>query len=106
MQRRNLLSLAAAAACSALLLGTAGCSDKAADENRIRVGVTAGPHADIVTKAAEVAKQKGLTVEVVEFTDEERQAFADACHEQVWPKLAQTFTQEFLDGVLNSAKAN
>ena len=38
--------------------------------------------------------------------DEERQAFADACHEQVWPKLAQTFTQEFLDGVLNSAKAN
>ena len=40
MQRRNLLSLAAAAACSALLLGTAGCSDK----------------------AAEVAKQKGLTV--------------------------------------------
>ena len=66
MQRRNLLSLAAAAACSALLLGTAGCSDKAADENRIRVGVTAGPHADIVTKAAEVAKQKGLTVEVVE----------------------------------------
>lgn len=45
-------------------------------------------------------------IEVVEFTDEERQAFADACHEQVWPKLAQTFTQEFLDGVLNSAKAN
>ena len=31
--------------------------------------MTAGPHADIVTKAAEVAKQKGLTVEVVEFTD-------------------------------------
>ena len=47
MQRRNLLSLAAAAACSVLLLGTAGCSDK----------------------AAEVAKQKGLTLEVVEFTD-------------------------------------
>ena len=45
-------------------------------------------------------------VSQVEFTDEERQAFADACHEQVWPKLAQTFTQEFLDGVLNSAKAN
>ena len=45
-------------------------------------------------------------IEVVEFTDEERQAFADACHKQVWPKLAQTFTQEFLDGVLNSAKAN
>lgn len=69
MQRRNLLSLAAAAAYSVFLLGTAGCSDKAADASRIRVGVTAGPHADIVTKAAEVAKQKGLTVEVVEFTD-------------------------------------
>lgn len=35
----------------------------------IKVAVTAGPHADIVTKAAEVAKKNGLDVEVVEFTD-------------------------------------
>lgn len=38
-------------------------------ETTIRVGVTAGPHADIVTEAAKVAKERGLTVEVVEFTD-------------------------------------
>ena len=35
----------------------------------MKVAVTAGPHADIVTKAAEVAKKNGLDVEVVEFTD-------------------------------------
>lgn len=34
-----------------------------------RVGVTAGPHADIVTEAVKVAKTKSLNVEVVEFTD-------------------------------------
>ena len=31
--------------------------------------MTAGPHADIVTKAAEVAKKQGFDVKVVEFTD-------------------------------------
>lgn len=35
----------------------------------IKVAVTAGPHADIVTKAAEVAKKQGFDVKVVEFTD-------------------------------------
>ena len=35
----------------------------------IKVAVTAGLHADIVTKAAEVAKKQGFDVKVVEFTD-------------------------------------
>lgn len=53
-------------------------------------------------KYKDMLKAEGI--EVVEFTDEERAAFAAACHETVWPKLAKTFTQEFLDGCLNSGK--
>lgn len=41
-------------------------------------------------------------IKVVEFTDEERAAFADAVRTKVWPELAKTFTQEFLDNVLAS----
>lgn len=53
-------------------------------------------------KYKELLKKEGI--EVIEFSDAERQAFADACHEQVWPKLAETFTQEFLDGCLADTK--
>jgi D-methionine transport system substrate-binding protein len=35
----------------------------------LTVGVTAGPHADIVNKIKELAKDKGLDIEVVEFND-------------------------------------
>lgn len=48
---------------------TAAAEKKAEGLGKVRVAVTAGPHADIVTKAAEVARGRGLTVEVVEFTD-------------------------------------
>lgn len=68
MQRRTFLRWSAGVAFGSVVLGTVGCS-KSSSENLLRVGVTAGPHADIVRKAAEVAKQKGLAVEVVEFTD-------------------------------------
>lgn len=54
-------------------------------------------------KYKDMLRAEGITV--VEFTEEERQAFADACHETVWPKLAKTFTQEFLDGCLADARA-
>ncbi len=53
-------------------------------------------------KYKDMLRSEGITV--VEFTDEERAAFAQACHEQVWPKLAKTFTQEFLDGCLADAQ--
>lgn len=47
-----------------------GCGEeKAAADKPFRVGVTAGPHAAIVTEAAKVAQKNGLKVEVVEFTD-------------------------------------
>ncbi|MBM3468215.1 MAG: MetQ/NlpA family ABC transporter substrate-binding protein [Alphaproteobacteria bacterium] len=35
----------------------------------LKVGVTAGPHADIVKKISEVAKKNGLDIEIKEFND-------------------------------------
>jgi D-methionine transport system substrate-binding protein len=37
--------------------------------NALKVGVTAGPHADIVKKISELAKKQSLTIEVIEFND-------------------------------------
>lgn len=37
--------------------------------NELRVGVTAGPHAAIMNRVKEIAKQKGLIVKVIEFND-------------------------------------
>ena len=45
---------------------------------------------------------RDLGVEVVEFTDEERAAFAQDCRENVWPQLAKNTSQEFLDNILAS----
>ena len=58
---------------------------------------------DDENKYKDMLRAEGITV--VEFTDEERAAFAEACHATVWPKLAKTFTQEFLDGCLADAQA-
>lgn len=41
----------------------------AAEQTSIKVGVTAGPHEEILNKVKEVAKTKGLDVEVVVFND-------------------------------------
>src|SRR5687767_4298699 len=35
----------------------------------LTVGVTAGPHADIVKKISEMAKEKGLVINIIEFND-------------------------------------
>ncbi|MCI8649638.1 MAG: TRAP transporter substrate-binding protein DctP [Anaerotruncus sp.] len=53
-------------------------------------------------KYKDMLRKEGI--EVIEFTDEERAAFAAECHEKVWPILAETFTQEFLDGCLADAQ--
>lgn len=60
---RSVLSLCAVGSLGLLT----ACGEKA--DAPIKVGVTAGPHAAIVTAAADVAAKKGLKVEVVEFTD-------------------------------------
>lgn len=67
MQKRAFLkTLAAAAAFSSIALLT-GCGEQSAKE--FKVGVTAGPHAAIVNKTAEVAAKDGFRIKVVEFTD-------------------------------------
>ncbi len=58
--RRALLGAAMAALC----LGTAS-----ADAQTIRVGVTAGPHAEVLDAVRKVAAERGLELKVIEFTD-------------------------------------
>ncbi len=67
MHKRTFLrSLVALSAIGSLSLLTA-CGESASSS--VKVGVTAGPHAAIVTAAADVAAKRGLKVEVIEFTD-------------------------------------
>ena len=48
----------------------AGCGGKdAKKEAAIKVGATAGPHAEVVEAAAKEAAKNGLKVQVVEFSD-------------------------------------
>lgn len=50
-----------------LLVGLTACSEQ--DNNTIKVGATAGPHAQVVEAVAEEAAKQGLNVEVVTFSD-------------------------------------
>lgn len=50
-----------------LLVGLTACGEK--DNNTIKVGATAGPHAQVVEAVAEEAAKQGLNVEVVTFSD-------------------------------------
>lgn len=63
-----LITLAARAAL------TFGCGNKdaqtpAADDNKIVIGVTGGPHEIIMNKVKDLAKEQGLDVEVIVFSD-------------------------------------
>ncbi|MDO5532342.1 MetQ/NlpA family ABC transporter substrate-binding protein [Sutterella sp.] len=69
MQKRTLIKTALTLAAVAAVTFTTPLTSFAADLKPVKVAVTAGPHADIVTKASEVAKKNGFKVEVVEFTD-------------------------------------
>ncbi|MGO4765886.1 MetQ/NlpA family ABC transporter substrate-binding protein [Cupriavidus sp. 2KB_3] len=64
MQRRNLLKTAAA-----LALGMAVSVGASAQEKPIKVGVTGGPHAQIMEQVKKVAAKDGLNIQVVEFSD-------------------------------------
>lgn len=57
-------------ALSVVALAAAGCGggDKQA-QTTIKVGATAGPHAEVVEAAAKEAAKSGLKVQVVEFSD-------------------------------------
>jgi D-methionine transport system substrate-binding protein len=54
---------------SALMLFSAVLPVRAADPPVIRVGVTAGPHAEIIDVVRKAAADRGLQVKPVEFTD-------------------------------------
>lgn len=60
-----------ALALTVLALAALGCggNDKAKKETAIKVGATAGPHAEVVEAAAKEAAKSGLKVQVVEFSD-------------------------------------
>ena len=64
MQRRHILKLAA----SLSLLATASAPVPAQDKS-IKVGVTAGPHAQIMEFVKKIAAKDGLKIQIVEFTD-------------------------------------
>ena len=53
-------------ALSALL---AGCGGKSATDKPLKVGVTAGPHAEVMEAVKKVAEKDGLKVDIVEFND-------------------------------------
>lgn len=54
-------------------------------------------------KYMDLCREEGI--EIIEFTDEERAAFAQDCRDNVWPKLAKNTSQEFLDNILASIEA-
>lgn len=64
MQRRNLLQWMLCAALGASLATGAIAQDKP-----IRIGVTGGPHAQIMEQVKKVAARDGLNIQVVEFSD-------------------------------------
>jgi D-methionine transport system substrate-binding protein len=65
MQRRSLLKLAAAFGAATLFTATSAAY---ADE-AIKVGVTGGPHAQLMEVVKSVAAKNGLNITVIEFSD-------------------------------------
>jgi len=64
MNKRKLLQSTLALAAAATLAGAALAQDKP-----IKIGVTAGPHAQIFEQVKKVAERDGLKLQVIEFSD-------------------------------------
>lgn len=72
MKKNKLAAVLAGVLALALLAaGCSGSDSKAGGTSSkpIKIGATAGPHADVVHAVAEEAKKQGMNVEVVEFSD-------------------------------------
>lgn len=69
----SIKKLLAAALITTTCLFAAGCgstgSDGGQDKKEVKVGVTAGPHAEVMEEVAKEAAKQGLTIKVVEFND-------------------------------------
>jgi D-methionine transport system substrate-binding protein len=63
------ISLVTALTLSVGIFSGCGSEKTAADNKALKVGVTAGPHAEILDVVKKVAAKDGLKVEVVEFND-------------------------------------
>lgn len=63
------------AAVSLLVLSLAGCGSQessqsaAKPDKEIKIGATAGPHAEVVEAVAKEAEKQGIKIKVVEFSD-------------------------------------
>lgn len=71
-KRYRWLTALAAVALSAVLLAGCGGKDaggKAADKTALKVGVTPGPHAEIMEVVKKKAAEDGLKIEIIEFSD-------------------------------------
>lgn len=71
---KKLLVLAATVALTAGLIGCGGAEPKdkgkaPAADKPVKIGVTAGPHAEIMDNVKKLAAREGLPIEVVEFND-------------------------------------
>ena len=64
MQKRTLLQSVLALALAAGVSGAAVAQDK-----EIKVGVTAGPHAQIMEQVKKIAEKDGLKIKIIEFSD-------------------------------------
>ena len=64
MQKRTLLQLVLALALAAGVSSAAIAQDK-----EIKIGVTAGPHAQIMEQVKKIAEKDGLKIKVIEFSD-------------------------------------
>ncbi|MFG5775886.1 MetQ/NlpA family ABC transporter substrate-binding protein [Comamonas sp. J-3] len=64
MQKRSLLQSVLALALAAGLTGAAVAQDK-----EIKIGVTAGPHGQIMEQVKKIAEKDGLKIKVIEFSD-------------------------------------
>ena len=64
MQKRSLLQSVLALALAAGLSGAAVAQDK-----EIKIGVTAGPHGQIMEQVKKIAEKDGLKIKVIEFSD-------------------------------------
>jgi D-methionine transport system substrate-binding protein len=66
MDRRHLLKFAAAAAVAATMAAPAPALSQ---DKPLKIGVTAGPHAQIMEAVKKVAEKNGLKLQIVEFSD-------------------------------------
>ncbi|MES2912230.1 MAG: MetQ/NlpA family ABC transporter substrate-binding protein [Pseudomonadota bacterium] len=64
MKKRTFIQSAAALALSITFAGAALAQDKP-----LKIGVTAGPHAQIFEQVKKIAEKDGLKIQIVEFTD-------------------------------------